>query len=81
MFSQFIFKSAPAVTGVPVPTQGVAVPTQGVAHVPVVDVRVPGFARAQGTHLFFERKAVKVSFVFLSYEKIFLTRLESLCMF
>ena len=58
-----------------------AVPTQGVAHVPVVDVRVPGFARAQGTHLFFERKAVKVSFVFLSYEKIFLTRLESLCMF
>ena len=50
MFSQFIFKSAPAVTGVPVPTQG------------AVDVRVPGFARAQGTHLFFERKAVKVNF-------------------
>ena len=74
MFSKFMFKPAPAVTGVPVPTQGVA-------HVPVVDVRVPGFCRANGTHLFYERKAIKVSFVYLSYEKIFLTKLEPLCMF
>ena len=70
-FSQFICKPAQAVTGVPVPTQGVGA-AQGVAHVQVMDVRIPGFARAQGTHLFYERKAIKVSLVF------YLTRRYSL---
>ena len=65
--------SAPAVTGVPVPTQGVGA-TQGVAHVHAMDVRVPGFARAQGTHLFFERKTVKLNFLLLGpWLKLFFT--------
>ena len=58
MFQQFMNKPAGvAATGEPVRTQGVQ-------HVPYVDVRVPGFCRASGTHLFYERRGVEVSFVF-----------------
>ena len=64
MFSQFMYKPAQAVTGVPVRTQGVP-------HVPVVDVRVPGFCRTQGTHLFYDRRVCEVSFVSLSSGKIY----------
>ena len=70
MFKQFMNKPAGvAATGEPVRTQGVR-------HVPYLDVRVPGFCRASGTHLFYERRGVEVSFVFYLQWRIFFTKLE-----
>ena len=69
-FNQFVSMSAG------VPAAGVPACTQGVQHVAYRDVRVPGFCRAAGTHLFLERTGVEVSFVFYLQWRIFFTKLE-----
>ena len=72
-FNQFVFARAGlARTGEPVPLpqggqhvpSGVDVLPQEAQHVlGVEDVRVPGFCRTQGTHLFYSRRVCKVCFV------------------
>ena len=84
-FSQFVFNPASlAATGEPVyPLGGQHVPG-GVdvrRHVSSVeDVRVPGFCRTQGTHLFFSRRICEVCFVFYLMRRYTLQNLNHFCM-
>jgi hypothetical protein len=73
-FQQFVFNRAGvARTGEPVnlpqggqhvPSRGDVLPQEAQHVLGVEDVRVPGFCRTQGTHLFYTRRLCQVRFVF-----------------